>query len=131
MGILQVLRSKMVKNEANSSWTVEEVMKIYGSETKTEAKASKAVSSLVIPAGCSPYFVRRSASCANPFRKPEIKAPASQPCTAPSSLASFSIQVSVLIHSVHFGSNSSFTYGGKLGLHWTPTMQYVTPGPSA
>ncbi|PIO61161.1 hypothetical protein TELCIR_17324 [Teladorsagia circumcincta] len=78
----------MVKNEANSSWTVEEVMKIYGSETKTEAKASKAVSSLVIPAGCSPYFVRRSASCANPFRKPEIKAPASQPCTAPSSLLS-------------------------------------------
>ncbi|KAK6059859.1 hypothetical protein COOONC_02489 [Cooperia oncophora] len=54
----KVFRSaKMLKNEANMSWTVEEVMKAYGSESKTETTPSTSAS--IIPAGRSAYFVRR------------------------------------------------------------------------
>ncbi|XGW16490.1 hypothetical protein V3C99_001724 [Haemonchus contortus] len=82
----KVLRPKSLKNEASNNWTVEEMMKVYGSQTKIETTKDLLASSPVISSGSSAYFVRRSASCANPFRKPVIKTPtASRSSESPAS----------------------------------------------
>ncbi|WKX96484.1 hypothetical protein Q1695_012711 [Nippostrongylus brasiliensis] len=67
----KVPSQRVVKNEADRKWSVEEMLKIYGSQSKTETLGGTTSYS-----PCrSAYFVRRSASCSNPFRKPIIKAP--------------------------------------------------------
>ncbi|KAL6733687.1 hypothetical protein Aduo_004314 [Ancylostoma duodenale] len=92
-------RPKSLKNQANCSWTVDEVMKMYGSQdststptTSTAAAATGIKSQPTIATaatittvtastglGRSAYFVRRSASCANPFRKPVLKPASATP----------------------------------------------------
>ncbi|RCN32150.1 XPG protein [Ancylostoma caninum] len=89
----QTTRPKSLKNQANCSWTVDEVMKMYGSQgatstpststtaaaaaTKSQPTVASAATITTVTAstglGRSAYFVRRSASCANPFRKPVLK----------------------------------------------------------
>ncbi|EYC36416.1 hypothetical protein Y032_0898g2933 [Ancylostoma ceylanicum] len=92
-GITPPTRPKSLKNQADCSWSVDEVMKMYGSQestyttrtsiTETTAAANSQPAVLTAATittvtastglGRSAYFVRRSASCANPFRKPVLK----------------------------------------------------------
>lgn len=67
----QNVRSRVVKNEAGVSWNVDELMKTYGSQSKSENTNS--VPPLSYHSEKSAYFMGRTGSCSNPFRKPVIK----------------------------------------------------------
>ncbi|KHJ82824.1 hypothetical protein OESDEN_17481, partial [Oesophagostomum dentatum] len=76
-----------MKNQLEYSWTVDEMMKTYGTKEeeksdamtgdgkKCEADTTVATvsTSPSLGVGRSAYFMKRSASCANPFRKPLVK----------------------------------------------------------
>ncbi|KAJ1346412.1 hypothetical protein KIN20_001190 [Parelaphostrongylus tenuis] len=62
--------SKSIKNQACDSWTVEKLMRAYASKPDTSYAKDLDETPIL---GRSAYFVRRSAKCANPFRRPEIK----------------------------------------------------------
>ncbi|KJH46488.1 XPG I-region [Dictyocaulus viviparus] len=69
--VKSVSRSNPVKNQASINWNVEKLIETYASKTDFDSSKNSNVTSTA--SGRSAYFVHRSPSCANPFRRPVVK----------------------------------------------------------